>query len=198
MQLQLIKHIDCLIYPNSLPITTCSRVINWWETRGGGEWGGQTTATIVIISITVVTVYQGSTHNIPHFSQHTWDVPIVSPISHRGDLRLREMKLFVQATQPAPGKKNSNPVCLTTELGYYNFYFATRHGVALPFYNETAKAWGQYQVWGHYITLSPLGCVPDLGQRSAQDFCTTLSSVPKTRERKASDVCRTGRRQPGR
>ena len=36
---------------------------------------------------------------------HLEENPIFSPISYTGDLRLREMKLLVQATQPATGKK---------------------------------------------------------------------------------------------
>ena len=80
--------------------------INSWETGGGGEWGDQTPATIVIINITVVTVYQGR-HRISHTSsQHPWEKrPIVSLISLLGDLRFKKMKFLIQATQPTTGKK---------------------------------------------------------------------------------------------
>lgn len=36
---------------------------------------------------------------------HLEQNPIFSPISHTRDLRLREMKLLIQATQPATGKR---------------------------------------------------------------------------------------------
>lgn len=56
---------------------------------------------------------------------HLEENPIFSPISHTGDLRLREMKLLVQAAQPVTGGEDSNSAGPALEPGYEQQPFAT-------------------------------------------------------------------------
>ena len=44
--------------------------------------------------------------------------PVFRRISHTGDLRLQEMKLLVQASQPVTGGGDSNSAGPALELGY--------------------------------------------------------------------------------
>ena len=56
---------------------------------------------------------------------HLEQNPIFSPISHTGGLRLREMKLLVQAAQPVTGGGDSNSAGPDLEPGYDHQHFNT-------------------------------------------------------------------------
>ena len=108
MQLQLIKHIGCLIYwlePLHNHVQWGHKQMRNWR-QSGMRWS-ETSNNCNHQHHCCNHAIRGL-HTLSHHFL-TAHLGGEAPISHLGDLKLREMKLLVQATQPATDKRGFKP-----------------------------------------------------------------------------------------
>ena len=122
------------------------------------------------------------------------------------------MKSLVQVPQPATDKEKTQTQSTWPQSWVwqprpwyaFSLHFATR--IQAPgftrlvtqfcsFYNGASEAWANTVSEFTTSLWNPWAMVLRWEKVSSQDFGTTLSSVPTTRERGTSDICRTGYRQ---